>query len=100
MGRVIHSPVNQFPGDVVLFDPVPYPAYIEWERAVKSEGDHKNLEKQLHMFRGVRAMVETWSIAGFDIDNPAATPRVPVLQLLAWLVTEIGKVISGDTDPN
>ena len=85
---------------MVLFDPVPYPAYIAWEKAVKQDGNASDSDKQLSMFVGAAALVEKWDIPDFDIENPQATPRAAVISLLAWLVTEIGIVISGDYDPN
>ena len=100
MSKLIHSPVDKFPGDVTLFDPIPYPAYIEWEKAVRVDGEAQDSVKQFALFEGVQALVEKWEIPSFDITNPPATPRTPVLNLLAWLVTEIGKIISGDIDPN
>lgn len=101
MGKLIHSPVDKFPGDVTLLNPVPYPAYIEWEKALIFEGTPKETDKQQALFKGVRAMVEKWEIPNFDIDNPPAAPnRVAIINLLAWLVTEIGIVINGESDPN
>jgi hypothetical protein len=107
MGKLIHSPVDKFPGDVTLFDPVPYPAYIEWEKALRFEGmpddkeEQKGLFKQQALFNGARAMVEKWEIPNFDIDNPPAAPnRVAIVRLLSWLVAEIGIVIKGESDPN
>jgi len=100
MGKLINSPVAKFPGTVILFDPVPYPAYIAWEKAVDVNGVSDESAKQYALFNGVKAMAEKWEISAFDIDNPTATPRVAVLNLLAWLVTEIGKVIAGESDPN
>jgi hypothetical protein len=100
VSKLIHSPVDKFPGDVTLYDPVPYPAYIAWEKSVKFGGEAQDSEKQLALFDGAKAMCEKWDIPNFDIDNPPATPRTAVLNLLAWLVTEIGKVIAGESDPN
>ena len=101
MSKLIHSPVDKFPGDVTLFNPVPYPAYIEWEKALVFEGEVSDLTKQQAMFKGARAMVEKWEIPTFDIANPPAAPnRTAIINLLAWLVTEIGIVINGESDPN
>lgn len=100
MSKLIHSPVDKFPGDVTLFDPVPYTAYIAWEKAIRVDGEAQDSVKQFALFEGVKALVEAWNIPDFDISNPPATPRTPVLNLLAWLVTEIGIVVNGDTDPN
>ena len=96
----LQSPIEKFPGEVILLDPVPYPAYIAWEKAVRSEGEAEDSEKQLAMWKGVAAMVKEWNIPSFDLNNPVATPRTPVLRLLAWIVTEIGLVVNGDLDPN
>ncbi len=103
MGKLITSPVDKFPGTVILYNPVPYPAYIEWEKtweAIDPEQPN-SAELQYKLWGGVRAMVEEWHIEGYDIQNPHIAPnRGAVLNLLSWLVTEIGKVIIGDTDPN
>ena len=94
MSKVIQSPVKRFPGSVTLYDPVPYPNFIEWEKAINADGEGADLEKQLTMWHGVKAMTEKWEIPEFDIENPIATPRAAVISLLAWLVTEIGKIIN------
>lgn len=99
MGKVIMSPVEKFSGTVTLVDPVPYPAFIEWEKRIGEAGAVQESKTQLVMFEAVGGMIEAWNIADFDIKKPRATPRAAVLELLAWLVTEIGKVING-TDPN
>ena len=100
MGKLITSPVDKFPGTVVLFDPVPYPAYAAWQKALVMDGKTEEADKQIALFEGVKAMVEKWDIPNFDIANPVATPHTPVLNLLAWLVTEVGKIINGESDPN
>jgi len=94
VSKVIQSPVKRFPGSVTLYDPVPYPNFIEWEKAIGTEGKGADPEKQLIMWGGVKAMVEKWEIPEFDIEKPVATPRVAVINLLSWLVTEIGKFIN------
>ena len=103
MGKLITSPVEKFPGTVILFDPVPYPAYIAWKKAFESIDikQSDNLEMQLIIWGGIRAMVEKWDIPGYDIANPAAVPnRGAILRLLSWLTIEISTVIAGDSDPN
>lgn len=103
MGKLIHSHVDKFPGDVTLFDPVPYPAYIAWKKAWESVDIKQpaNLDMQLVLWGGIRAMVEKWEIPNYDINNPSAVPhRAAVLRLMSWLVIEVGKVIAGESDPN
>lgn len=98
--KIIQSPVDKFPGTVTLKDPVLYPDYIAWEEAVAvSEQASTQGEKEQAIWSGIRNMVDQWDIKNIDLENPCSTPRNPVLDLLAWLVTEIGKVING-TDPN
>jgi len=99
MGKLITSPVERFPGEVTLIDPVPYPEFIEWEKAIDGLDNLESGQAQYTMFEAVRLMVEKWDIANFDITNPPATPRTAVVQLLAWLIDEVGRVING-TDPN
>jgi hypothetical protein len=95
----INSPIERFSGTVTLIDPVPYPVYIEWEKAVGGLDNLASGEAQFAMFEAIQLMVEKWNIANFDIMNPPATPRTAVVSLLAWLIDEIGRVING-TDPN
>jgi len=99
MGKQITSPVDKYPGTVTLIDPVPYPVYIEWEKAIHDLDDLVLSDAQFSMLKAVRLMVENWDIPDFDIENPPATPRAKVVSLLAWLIEEIGRVING-TDPN
>lgn len=99
MGAIINSPVERFSGTVTLIDPIPYPLYIEWEKAVENLTNLEDSQAQFAMFEAVRMMVEKWDIQNFDIKKPPATPRTAVISLLAWLIEEIGKVING-TDPN
>ena len=103
MGKTITSPVEKFSGSVTLLDPVPYPVYIEWNKAMREADiteDTNDPEKQYKVFQGILLMVEKWDIKKFSIKNPPATPRTQVLELLAWLVVEIGKIINGEIDPN
>lgn len=102
MGKVITSPVEKFPGTVTLYDPVPFPAFVAWQKALRKSKEIDNAadaEAQMYMFEGVAAMVEKCDLKGFDISAPIANPMNDVLKLLAWLVTEIGNVLNSD-DPN
>jgi hypothetical protein len=77
-----------------------FPTFMAWERCVReAKASELDTEKQAIMFAGVRAVVTHWGIEGYDLDNPAATPRGPVLMLLAWLIREIGAVINGSVNP-
>lgn len=105
MAKTITSPVKHFPGTVTLFRPVTYPQYIAWVRAVHSQRDGMESETQpegeLTLWGGVKALVEVWDIPNFDLDNIPASPRAAVVNLLSWLITEIGTVINeDDEDPN
>lgn len=96
MSKEIKSPVKKFPGSVIVKSPLPYPDYIAWEKAVSGKEDEEVTqgENELSLWGGISAVVEEWNIKDFDLENPLATPRQPVLKLLTWLITEIGKIIN------
>ena len=103
MGKIITSPVEKFPGTVTLYDPVPFPAYVTWQKALRKSKEINNsgdAEAQMLMFEGVAAMVEKCDLVGFDTSAPTANPLNDTLKLLAWLVTEIGNVLNAVDDPN
>ena len=95
--KTITSPVKKFPGTVVIKDPLPYPDYIAWEKGLLSEDDKAEItqgEVEQALWSGVLAVVEKWELKNFDPENLPATPRVAVLNLLAWIVKEIGLIIN------
>ena len=109
MGKVIESPVKEFPGTVEIFQPVPYPEFITWEKkiaesdealqlVIKGDPKYTQGEAEYLTWKAIAGMVQNWNIEKFDISKPSADPRVSVMQLMAWLVREIGKVINGDVD--
>ena len=98
--KTITSKIKEFPGTVDLISPVPYPVFIEWEKAVSRAEEDTQGEKELALWAGVKAMSEKWDIKGFDLDNPVASPRKPVMELLTWIIKEVGLVINEVTDPN
>jgi len=101
MGKQIISPVKKFSGSVILKDPLPYPDFIAWEKGFisadeKTDKTHGEIETSL--WSGVLAVVEKWELKDFDPENIPATPRVAILDLLAWIVREVGKMINGVED--
>ena len=97
MSKEIKSPIKKFSGSVIIKNPLPYPDYIAWEKGLLSEAEKEEVsqgEIEQALWSGVSAVVEKWDLKNFDSENIPATPRTPVLELLAWLVTEIGKVIN------
>ena len=95
--KTITSPVKKFPGTVVIKDPLPYPDYIAWEKGLLSEDEKAEItqgELEQSLWSGVFAVIEKWDLENFDPENIPATPRTPVLELLAWVVREIGNVIN------
>jgi len=100
MGKQITSPVDKFPGSVTLKDPLPYPDFIMYEKEIASanvDGITEG-ERELCLFAAASVFIEKWDLENFDPDNKPATPRTPVIKLLTWLITEIGKMINGIED--
>lgn len=109
MGKIIESPIKEFPGTVEIFKPVPYPEFITWEKRIteshealnsvlNKEGRFTQGEGEVMTWTAIQGMIQNWNIENFDIANPTADPRVPVMSLMTWLVREIRKVINGEVD--
>jgi hypothetical protein len=110
MGRVITSPVAQFPGTVTLAEPLTFPQFLAWQDAVtamrdlidQDEPDASRAEQAL--LPGLCACIETWNLNGGQQYTPEtfpATPRAASSQLIAWLLRETTALITAaDADPN
>jgi len=123
MSKIIVSAIKAFPGEVVLYDPIPMPRVLEWEtginagvNAVMEAGDGKiprSLIQNLHL-PGICACVEEWRLEnpnrrvvvpldGFEQLTPETfpgTPKTASAKLIAWLTLEIGTIYSGEGVPN
>jgi hypothetical protein len=105
MSKIITSEIKKFPGTVTLSDPISYPQYERWSKAWESQlelskEERETLTNEKVMWAEIMPMVEKWELENFDPNKPPAAPRVPVIELLIWLVTEVGKIINEGTDPN
>lgn len=106
MGKVITSSVKRFPGTVTLAYPFTYPQIIEWDKAITAlmelpdEEERVPYDIQSILWDGIRVLAESWNIQDFDLNKTPSTPQIPILDLLLWLVTEIGKIVNEEDDPN
>jgi hypothetical protein len=114
--REITSPVKKWPGFVVLYDPLPFPAFVAWKRAVdeaqRVRGDDRLtsldaiVEPELTeaILPGICSCVAEWRLDGLGHVTPEtfpATPRRASVELLAWLLNEVGKLIAEEEEvPN
>lgn len=87
---------------------------MAWRQAVEAASNGENLSvaeasftdaSTQAMIPGVLAMVEKWELENFPqdvtISTFPATPRVSIGRLLAWVISEITKVIAEDDEyPN
>lgn len=97
MSKIISSPIKRYPGTVVLADPLTFPQSFAFEDALaeverlKDAGSLSRLRYAL--LPGLLACVEEWHLASFPerpaLDNFPSTPRLPVTQLIDWLVGEV-----------
>lgn len=107
MSKIITSPVKRFPGTVTLADPLTFPQYLAWQRALNSAQAHRddNAEFVGTLLPGLFACVESWSLTGFpESVTPAtfpATPRISSDRIVGWLIREIGALIreADEADP-
>ncbi len=114
MSKVIESKVKHFPGTVTIHQPATWPQYMAWRQAVEAASHGENLsvaeasftdDSAKEMIPGVLAMVEKWELQNFPASPTEATfpatPRRSIGLLLAWVISEITKVITEDDDyPN
>ena len=105
MSKIITSQIKKFPGTVTLSDPITYQQYERWYAAWKAQNElpkeaRESLDNEKVLWAEIMPMVEKWELENFNPANPPAAPRIPVIQLVIWLVTEIGKIINEGTDPN
>jgi len=119
MGKSIVSPVKRWPGIVVLQEPLGFPAYLAWKRALDAAEEHLggDAEAKLtvgdaafvpeiseHILPGICACVQEWHLEGLSALTPQtfpATPRKSSAALLIWLISEIAALITAEEEiPN
>jgi len=99
MSKKIESPVDRFPGHVILSDPLTYPQVFAFEDAIKAaneqrEKDPENFGRMFYCWLpGILPCVEEWHIKGIPEhptqDTFPATPRLAAANLMGWLVGEL-----------
>jgi len=112
MSKVINSPVDNWPGSVTIADPMTIPQAIAFEDALEITNEMiagkkvkvGNPKYNLELLRGLCPSVEKWELQGLADVTPEtfpASPKNKSIELLSWLVEEIGSVYSGATQvPN
>lgn len=106
MSRQITSPVKRYPGNVLLADPLTFPAFQKFVEALdKANAAELQSDYDAAILPGVIACVERWEIGNFPevvtAETFPATPRKASNQIIMWLVREITKLITeADEVPN
>lgn len=105
--KTITSPVEKYPGQVVLYDPIPFERVFKWETALRSlSGGELSLsnENVAALLPGIIACVSEWHLDGFPepvtVETWPGTPKLPALQVVLWLVGEISEIVTGGVSPN
>jgi len=97
MSKTITSPVEKFPGTVIIPNHLTMPQALAYERAVR-DGSALILEESTQsdydalMVNAVCEIVEEWNLDDFDQLSPDTfpfTPRLASAELIAWLFGEI-----------
>lgn len=102
------SPVDKFPGEVVLPDYLTMPQVIAWGDAVEAAhelGDKPRLDKFNACFLpGIFACVQELRLDGFQQpvtpENFPGTPRRASAELVSWLIGLISALYNGEELPN
>jgi hypothetical protein len=109
MSKTIKSPSKQWPGEVVLSDPLTFPQILAFEDAignVKAAGNKVTQARADSLtIPGIIPCVEVWRLEGFPTEVTEATfpasPRIPCTQLITWLVKELTVLFTdGNAIPN
>jgi hypothetical protein len=91
----IDSPIPQFPGHVVLPDYYLFDRVIPWDEAFSENLSERGMIGAKVAAEAIPPMVEEWHIDGITNGVIPATPRVPAIKLITWLIDEIQRVIEG-----
>jgi hypothetical protein len=107
MPKTITSPVKCWPGTIIISEPLSWPQYLAWKRAVQAARDLPEIDEQAGLLiGGVCACVEKWELGGsfpahVSPETWPASPHNAAMRLLGTLVGAIGAVINAeDGDPN
>ena len=109
MPRVVTCPVARWPGEVVLAEPMSWPQFLAWQRAVmnaeevaKAEGLQSEYDAAICL--GIAAVVLEWRLGGLnppDAHGVPATPRHSSNEFISWFLREVFAIVKGEasTDP-
>ncbi len=112
MTKILTSPVKRFSGTVELSDPLTFPQYMAWSKAVQAASEQRDKLTAITvgyddivtevMLPAILQCIEAWHIAGVPekptVETFPATPRMSAGRLIAWLAGEIGAVISEEDE--
>ncbi len=92
----IESPIPQFPGYVILPDHYLFDRLIPFEEGAAEENGEIKVTLAVKMAAAlVQPMVDEWHIDGIENGVIPGTPKVPVMNLVSWLIDEIWRVVLG-----
>lgn len=107
MTKTISSPVERWPGEVILHDPLTLPMVAAWEEAVEDARPVRSLSgKHLAYLSGVLACVKEWHIGGGfpefpTVDNFPTKPWQDRHDFMLWLIGEVSTLyVEATTIPN
>jgi hypothetical protein len=105
MTKRIESPVKNWPGYVLLHDPIPLVRIAEYEDVLRNlkRDELSNASIQALLLPVVIPCIAEWHLDnGFPecvtVDNFPGTPRAASSVLVATLVTAITEIYKGDAD--
>lgn len=108
MPRVVTCPVARWPGEVVLAEPMSWPQFLAWQRAVmnaneviKAEGLQSEYDAAICL--GIAAVVLEWRLSGLnppDAHGIPATPRQASNEFISWILREVSAIVVGEATPD
>ena len=102
---IIKSPVDRWPGEVVLPDYLTLPQCAAWERAAQATRDC-NTKAEIHqaLFPAILAIVSEWRLENFPaqvtLETFPGSPRKDSTALIDAMVEAIARLYSGEEVPN
>ena len=109
MSKKIHSPVEEFPGHLVVAEPLSLPQVIDIQHAIRdAEGareGNENLSTEEYyatLLPAFTQCVEEWGLDGWDkFPVWPGTPTKASAELAAWLINSIMELFkAANPDPN
>lgn len=97
MGRKLTSPVERWPGYIIVSDPLTLPQTIAMQKAIRKAeelGQVSTDEQNAVLLPGLWECLDEWNIEGIDqdVDMFPSSPHKESLDFVTWLFNSVREV--------